>query len=176
MLSDTLRRGTHRAANPMDMIEEAIAAKEWVYDRRCDTELAVEAPGTWCDYGMFFAWSEELNALHFSCALDMRVQPKLMAQIYELLAKLNERLWMGHFAIWVEEGIPMFRHTVRLPDRLDIDLVTELMDLAMQECERYYPAFQFVIWGGKSPEESLAAALIGVSGAQSHRAPLRRVK
>ena len=91
----------------------------------------MEAPGTWCDYGMFFAWSDDLKALHFSCALDMRVQSKLMGQVYELLAKLNERLWMGHFAIWVEEGIPMFRHTVRLPDRLDSELIGELMDLAV---------------------------------------------
>ena len=164
MLSDTLRRSTTRASNPMDMIVEDIAAKEWVYDRRCDTELAVEAPGTWCDYGMFFAWSEELNALHFSCALDMRVQPRLMGHIYELLAKLNERLWMGHFAIWVEEGIPMFRHTVRLPNGIEPDAVEELMDLAMSECERYYPAFQFVIWGGRTAADAIASSLLDTVG------------
>ena len=164
MLSEKLRRSTPRAANPMDMIEEAVGAKEWVFDRRCDTELAVEAPGTWCDYGMFFAWSEELNALHFSCALDMRVQAKLMPQIYELLAKLNERLWMGHFAIWVEEGIPMFRHTVRLNDRVDTEAIGELMELAMAECERYYPAFQFVIWGGRTAEDAIASSLLDTVG------------
>ena len=113
---------------------------------------------------MFFAWSEDLKALHFSCALDMRVQSKLMAQVYELLAKLNERLWMGHFAIWVEEGIPMFRHTVRLPDRLDGDQISELMDLAVAECERYYPAFQFVIWGGRTAEDAIASSLLDTVG------------
>jgi hypothetical protein len=94
----------------------------------------------------------------------MRVQPRLSGQIYELLAKLNERLWMGHFAIWVEEGIPMYRHTVRLPNRLDIDLVSELMELAMQECERYYPAFQFVIWGGRTAEDAIASSLLDTVG------------
>ena len=164
MLSDTQRRTSARVPNPMDMIEETVAGKDWVYDRRCDTELAVEAPGTWCDYGMFFAWSEELNALHFSCALDMRVQSKLMPQIYELLAKLNERLWMGHFAVWVEEGIPMFRHTVRMPNRVDSETIDELMDLAMSECERYYPAFQFVIWGGRSATDAIASSLLDTVG------------
>ena len=162
--SSALRQTSTATINPIDLIEEMIAGKEWVYDRRCDTELAVEAPGSWCDYGIFFAWSQDLSALHFSCALDMRVQPRLMGHIYELLAKLNERLWMGHFAIWVEEGIPMYRHTVRLPNRLDIDLVSELMELAMQECERYYPAFQFVIWGGRTAEDAIASSLLDTVG------------
>ncbi len=161
---DMLRRQSASTSNPIDFIEEFIAGKDWVHDRRCETELAVEAPGTWCDYGMFFAWSDDLKALHFSCALDMRVQSKLMGQVYELLAKLNERLWMGHFAIWVEEGIPMFRHTVRLPDRLDSELIGELMDLAVAECERYYPAFQFVIWGGRTAEDAIASSLLDTVG------------
>jgi hypothetical protein len=165
MQSSTLRRtSTATVSNPIDLIEEVIASKEWVWDRRCETELAVEAPGSWCDYGMFYAWSEDLNALHFSCALDMRVQNKLMGQIYELLAKLNERLWMGHFAIWVEEGIPMFRHTVRLNGCVDTAAISELMDLAISECERYYPAFQFVIWGGRTPEDAIASSLLDTVG------------
>ena len=162
--SRAVRQASTTSTNPIDLIEEIIAGKEWVFDRRCDTELAVEAPGSWCDYGMFFAWSEDLSALHFSCALDMRVQPRLMGQIYELIAKLNERLWMGHFAIWVEEGIPMFRHTVRLPDRLDMDLVSELMELAMNECERYYPSFQFVIWGGRTAADAIQSSLLDTVG------------
>ena len=162
--SHALRQASTAVSNPIDLIEEVIAGKEWVYDRRCDTELAVEAPGSWCDYGMFFAWSEDLAALHFSCALDMRVQPRLMGQIYELIAKLNERLWMGHFAIWVEEGIPMYRHTMRLPDRADMEQVGELMELAMNECERYYPSFQFVIWGGRTAEEAIQSSLLDTVG------------
>ena len=79
-------------------------------------------------------------------------------------AKLNERLWMGHFAIWVEEGIPMFRHTVRLPNGIEPDAVEEMMDLAMSECERYYPAFQFVIWGGRSAEDAIASSLLDTVG------------
>lgn len=164
MQSSQLRQISAKASNPIDIIEDVIATKEWVYDRRCETELAVEAPGSWCDYGIFFAWSEDLSALHFSCALDMRVQSRLMTQVYELLAKLNERLWMGHFAIWVEEGIPMFRHTVRLPDRFDMDQISELMELAMTECERYYPAFQFVIWGGRTAEDAIQSSLLDTVG------------
>ena len=164
MQSGALSSPSTRTTNPIDLIEDVLSERGWTYDRRCETEVAVEAPGTWCDYGMFFAWSEDLRALHFSCALDMRVQSRLMSQVYELLAKLNERLWMGHFAIWVEEGIPMFRHTVRLSEGLDQNLIGELMELAISECELYYPAFQFVIWGGRTAEDAITSSMLDTVG------------
>lgn len=151
--------------HPIDVVEHFASVKEWVFDRRSDEEVAIEAPGSWCDYGLFFAWSEELRALHFSCAFDMRVPAKARGQIYELLAHLNERLWIGHFALWMDEGVPMFRHTVQVPDRAaSRQTVEELIDIAVGECERFYPAFQFVIWGGKSAREAIQAAMLDVMG------------
>ena len=34
------------------------------------------------------------------------------------------------------------------------------MEIALTECERFYPAFQFVIWGGKSASEAVSAAIL----------------
>jgi len=39
-----------------------------------------------------------------------------------------------------------------------------LIEIAITECERFYPAFQFVIWGGKSPAEAIAAAMLETVG------------
>jgi hypothetical protein len=39
-----------------------------------------------------------------------------------------------------------------------------LIESAIDECERYYPVFQFVLWGGKTPREAIAAALIETQG------------
>ena len=54
--------------------------------------------------------------------------------------------------------------TMTTPSGLDIDLVKELMELAMQECERYYPSFQFVIWGGRTAEDAIASSLLDTVG------------
>jgi len=35
---------------------------------------------------------------------------------------------------------------------------------AVGECDRFYPAFQFVIWGGRNPEDALAASLLETQG------------
>ena len=151
--------------NPIDIVEALMANRDWVYDRRADDEMAVEAPGTWCDFGMFFAWSDDLSALHFSCAMDMRVQDSRRSDICELITLLNERLWMGHFSIWLDEGIPMFRHTTRLRGEPgEQPMIEDLVDLSVAECERFYPAFQFVIWGGKSPQDAISSSLLETVG------------
>ena len=38
--------------------------------------------------------------------------------------------------------------------------VEDIVDIAISECERFYPAFQLVVWGGKTPAEAMATAMI----------------
>jgi hypothetical protein len=45
-----------------------------------------------------------------------------------------------------------------------VEQLEDLMEAALCECERYYPAFQFVIWGGKKPEEAMQAAMLETVG------------
>lgn len=153
------------ALNPIDTIEHLADTREWLFDRRAEEEVAVELPGKWCDFGLFFSWSQELGALHFSCALDMRIQPDRMADVCTLIAILNERMWLGHFALWRDEGIPMFRYTLRQQGaEMDSRAIEDLVEIAVSECERFYPAFQFVIWGGKSADDAIDAALLDTVG------------
>ncbi|MEO5373001.1 MAG: YbjN domain-containing protein [Alphaproteobacteria bacterium] len=154
------------AVNPLDMVEEIVHAHDWAFDRRSDEEMAVEVPGHWSTYSLYFAWSEELRALHLSSAMDIRVPDRRRAAMYEVLAMINERLWLGHFALWDDESMPMFRHSVlvRGGSPLSQDHVEDLVDVAMNECERYYPVFQFVIWGGKSAREALTSAMLDTVG------------
>jgi hypothetical protein len=39
-----------------------------------------------------------------------------------------------------------------------------LVESAIDECERFYPVFQFVLWGGKTPAEAMAAAMTETQG------------
>src|SRR3546814_4204221 len=48
--------------NPLDILEELVAANEWAFDRSSDDEMVVETAGQWCDYRMYFVWREDLNA------------------------------------------------------------------------------------------------------------------
>jgi hypothetical protein len=39
-----------------------------------------------------------------------------------------------------------------------------VLGTAVDTCERYFPAFQFVLWAGKSAREALDAAMFETSG------------
>jgi hypothetical protein len=155
-----------RSANPLDVLEQIVAANEWSFDRRSDAEMAVEAPGKWCDYGLYFSWSHEISAMHFSCAFDLKVPAGKREKLFELLALANEKLWIGHFGIDSDDGVPMFRHAVLLRGApgASAESLEDLVDIALTECERFFPAFQFVLWGGKAPAEALQAAMLDCVG------------
>ena len=157
---------TNIARNPLDLLEEIAAANDWPHERASGDELAVEISGRWCDYRLFFMRQEDLRALHFTCLFESRVGIDRRAEIYHLLALVNEKLWLGHFDLSTEEGTPMFRHTLLLrgAGAANVEQLEDLVDVAVSESDRYFPAFQFVIWGGKSAEDAMASALIEVAG------------
>ena len=59
--------------HPIDIVEQLAEFNEWSFDRRSDEEMAVQVPGSWCDYGLHFAWNIHMEAIHFTCAFDIRV-------------------------------------------------------------------------------------------------------
>ena len=152
--------------NPIDVLEELVDANEWRFDRNSAEEMVVELTGRWCDYRLYFVWQEDLSAISFSCIVDLRVPAHRRASFLELLGVVNEKLWLGHFDVTSDEGMPMFRHTVpfRGVRGASVEQLEDLVDAAFTECERFFPAFQFVLWGGKTPEQAVEAAMLETVG------------
>lgn len=162
---------THRSIetpehHPLDVVERTVGLYEWQSERSCDTEIAAQAPGKWCDYSLYFTWSENAEAMQLTCAFDMRVPQNKRDTIHELLMLANESLWLGHFSLWVDEGLPMFRHALPLrgAQAPTYEQVQDMVETALYECERFYPAFQYVIWGGRSASEAMDMALLETVG------------
>jgi hypothetical protein len=165
-MSLSLHKIASESKNPLDVMEQIVAANEWLFDRRSDSEMAAEAPGKWCDYGLYFAWSPEISAMHFTCTFDLKVPEAKRSALYELFARANEKLWIGHFGLDSDEGMPLFRHSVLLRGApgASAESLEDMIDIAITECERFFPAFQFVLWGGKTPKDALDAAMLECAG------------
>ena len=60
----------------------------------------------------------------------------------------------------------MYRHALPLRGTVGLtrEQVEDLVETALLECERFYPAFQFVVWGGKTAEEAILASMIDTAG------------
>ena len=69
-------------------------------------------------------------------------------------------------AIQIEKGSHgvLVNGTTSEPATLTVEERNRLVDIALSECERFYPAFQFVIWGGKPPNDAVQAALLETVG------------
>lgn len=154
------------AHNPLDVVEEIVTANEWPFERATDEELIVEIGGRWCDYRLYFVWQADVSAMQFSCQFDMKIPTARRNVVNDLLAEVNSRMWLGHFDVCTEESTPMFRQTTLLRGSrgASVEQLEDLVEIALSECERFYPAFQFVIWGGKSAKESVSAAILDTMG------------
>ena len=152
--------------NPIDVVEDIIYSKNWTFSRAADDELVAELSSQWCQYRLYFSWSEKIKAINFTITFDIKFPLSTSKSIYELLALINEKLWIGHFDITSKNGIPAFRHTVLVPPGNEIlyNLLEDLVDIAVYECEKYYPAFQLILFEDSAPQEALDLCVIETLG------------
>jgi len=155
-----------RPDNPVDTIETVAALNDWSFERSTDDEITISIQGTWCDYHVSFSWMEEVEALHLACAFDLKVVDPRRTEVVRLLALVNEQLWMGHFDLWSQEGVVMFRQSLLLAGGAEATSaqIEGMLTNALENCERYYQAFQFVVWAGKSAVEAVDISLFETAG------------
>lgn len=154
------------AANPLDILETIAGHNEWPYERSNDEEIIVAVSGEWCDFHIRYFWVAEDNLLQAAGMLDMRVPNNKKAKMLETINMVNERLAIGHFAIWTEDNTLMFRHSSILGADHDLTAATceKTTDAILAESNKYYPVFQFVLWAGKSPEDAIKSAMLDTIG------------
>ena len=143
--------------NPIDIVEEVIYEKKWSFSRADEYELVADISSKWCQYRLYFTWSENISAISFTITFDLKFPQTKINKAYELIGLINEKLWLGHFDITSKNGIPAFRHTILSDANNDFlhKKLENLVDIAIYECEKYYPSFQQVLFDEMKPSKSL---------------------
>ncbi len=162
---DELTSG-EQEAEPIDMLAAYFEAHEWPFEHVGEDELVARHRGSWTEYEVRAIWRDDDMVLQLLALPDIRVADDKRIAICETIALINEQLWLGHFELWSTTGTLLFRHGALLgpSGSLSLDQAQLLVESAIDECERFYPVFQFVLWGGKSPAEAMAASLIETHG------------
>ena len=143
--------------NPLDTIENIFIRENINFDRRKDNELVAEVLGKWDNMLVFFAYEEHMRCLHISCLLNIESSAVDRSKMFELLAMLNENLWLGHFSYWSEQKMPIFKHSIILQDEEELfsDKIAQIIELSIMECERVYPIFNAVMRQDVSPSQAM---------------------
>lgn len=153
-------------AAPVDMLAQLFEARGWNFEFIGDDEISGEVQGSWANYQLRGIWRSEDNVLQLLCLPDIRVPDDKRPAMFEVLGLINEQLWLGHFDVWSNGSVLLYRHGLLLGDDglLSLAQAQMLVEVAVEECDRFYPAFQFILWGDKSPSEALASALVDAAG------------
>jgi hypothetical protein len=164
-MSLTETAGDHHN-NPLDVVERMASGNNWPFERTSDDEITLVVTGKWTNYQVSFTWMGDIEALHLACAFDMRVPDTRLNEVQQLIALINEQLWIGHFDVWMQDGVVMFRHALVLAGGVAASgrQCEAVLGSALDACERYYPAFQFVVWAGKPAREAMKSAMFETSG------------
>jgi hypothetical protein len=154
------------ASDPLDVVELVLAAENLAFDRTEDGDLAFALAGAWKDYELWFAWRPEADCLQLCLSIDMRMGKEARPSSYELISLINQRVWLGHFEIWADDGEVVFRHALALPagERPTMAQAASMIDAAMEAADRFYPAFDFLLQGSRSPDEAIAACMFETVG------------
>jgi hypothetical protein len=161
---DSLAMPHHDGA--MDLVEQTVLGAGWACERTEEGIVHCASMTKWGEFGGMFAWRDEPPSLNFTLTLDLRAPHVKQTAISDLLRRINERLWLGHFDYWGEDGVAVFRHTIPMLDRISPDPgeVAAILAAALDAADQFLPAFNFVVWAGKSPEEAVNAVLFETHG------------
>ena len=152
--------------NPLDAIEEIIFLKHWPCSRANEDELVTEIQSKLCLYRIYLAWSKEINSISITVTFDIKIPESKKTKIYELLSLINENLWIGHFDVTSRSGIPAYRNTYLIGDRdfESIKIIEDMLDIAIFQCEKFYPSFQMVLWESYTAKLAAQTCLLETKG------------
>jgi hypothetical protein len=159
-------RPDERPEHPVDVVERLAAVNEWDFDRAQVDEISILVSGSFANYDVAFTWLPELESLHVSCSFDLKTPAHKRAAIGELTQLINEQLWLGHFDLWPQQDMVMFRHSLCLAGGAAASDAQcgAVVKAAVNACETYFQSFHFVLWANRGPREAIALAAFETQG------------
>jgi hypothetical protein len=152
--------------HPIDVVETVATHYEWEFDRVADNQITMTLEGIWRPYALTLAWSPSDETLRLIATCELDPPAERMAAFYELLNRMNDLCWAGGFTWWEGEKLLVFRYglvlagdQVAVPEQIDT-----MIRAAMLSFDRFYPAVQLAVHGGKGAKEAMDVAIAEAYG------------
>ncbi len=152
--------------HPIDIVETLANEHAWQFDRVTEDQIAMAVEGQWRTYSLTLAWSPQDETLRLICTFEMEPPQDRRPALYDVLNRCNDMVWTGAFTYWEDQKLMVWRYGLCLaggqiagPEQID-----RLISSAVLASERFYPAFQMVCWGDKTPAESMHVAIAEAYG------------
>lgn len=152
--------------HPIDIVETLAEHHAWEFDRVADDQIAMEVVGQWRNYSITLAWSSQDETLRLICTFEMEPPDEKLPHLYEALNSVNDRCWAGAFTYWNEQRLMVYRYGLVLSGNqiAGPEQISTMITAAVESAERYYPAFQLVVWGDQTVEQAMQVAIAEAYG------------
>ncbi|WP_164658286.1 YbjN domain-containing protein [Tropicibacter sp. Alg240-R139] len=152
--------------HPIDIVEHLAEHHDWEFDRIGDDQIAMAVEGQWRTYSITLAWSGYDETLRMVCTFEMEPPEEALPKLYELINAMNDQCWAGGFTYWAAQQLMVYKYGLVLaggqvasPEQIDT-----MINAAVLSAERYYPAIQLMVYGGRSPAEAMQVAIAEAYG------------
>lgn len=152
--------------HPIDIVEHIAASQDWTFERIAEDQISMAVHGQWRSYAVTLAWCEAEESLRLVCTFEMEPPKAQLPALYEVLNLINDQIWTGAFTYWAENKMMIYRYGLVLSggQMAVADQIDTMVQAAVANAERFYPALQLVVWGGRSAPDALQIAIAETFG------------
>ena len=152
--------------HPIDIVEHLAEHHEWEFDRIEENQIAMAVQGQWRTYSITLAWSGFDETLRLICSFEMEPPNEKLKDLYETLNVANDRCWTGAFTFWEKQKLMVYRYGLVLAGGqiATAEQIDTMISSAVLTSEKYYPAFQLVVYDNQSPDSAMQVAIAEAYG------------
>ena len=152
--------------HPIDIVEHLAEHHEWEFDRIEENQIAMAVQGQWRTYSITLAWSGFDETLRLICSFEMEPPEEKLKDLYETLNVANDRCWTGAFTFWEDQKLMVYRYGLVLTGGqiATAEQIDGMISSAVLTAEKYYPAFQLVVYDNQSPNKAMQVAIAEAYG------------
>ncbi len=152
--------------HPIDIVEHLAEHHEWEFDRIEENQIAMAVQGQWRTYSITLAWSGFDETLRLICSFEMKPPEEKLKDLYETLNVANDRCWTGAFTFWEDQKLMVYRYGLVLTGGqiATAEQIDAMISSAVLTAEKYYPAFQLVVYDNQSPNKAMQVAIAEAYG------------
>ena len=152
--------------HPIDIVEHLAEHHEWEFDRIEENQIAMAVQGQWRTYSITLAWSGFDETLRLICSFEMEPPEEKLKDLYETLNVANDRCWTGAFTFWEDQQLMVYRYGLVLTGGqiATAEQIDAMISSAVLTAEKYYPAFQLVVYDNHSPNKAMQVAIAEAYG------------
>ena len=153
-------------ANLIDITEMLAEKKKLNFSRLSDNEIFISLRGKGAEYNISVILKQDYELIYFSGDMGLVVPEEKYLAITDALAKVNERIWIGHFDFLSSEKRIIYSVTIPYISFLlaDEEIIDSTLQLIVDECDRFYDYFYMVIGNHELSDLSIGTLFLESAG------------